>query len=120
MNDISFNKSFINYCSNINDFYQLDFFINNKHKIICLYDSNENIINKQGITNNKCNNMFIKNIEIFASNKRSFSSIPIIILNKLSLNSINLIKQSFILKNPTKYNISIIVIGENKITFDNQ
>ena len=118
MNDISLNKSFIDYWPNINDLAKIDLALNNKNKVICLYDSNENIIDKNGISNNKCDTIFIKKIELFVSNKRTFNLIPIIILNNLSLKSINLLKNCFVFKNPNKYNISIIVIGENNIIFE--
>jgi len=116
MIDLSINfldKHFIYYCSNINDI------INNlnpsKNKIICLYDSNENMINIVGFFNHKCNLSTLNNLHIFATNKRSSNIPPIIILNNLSLNSISLIKKDYVLIRPKNFNISLIIVGNNTI-----
>jgi hypothetical protein len=106
-------KHFIYYCSNINNI------INNlnpsKNKIICLYDSNENMINSVGFINHKCNLSTLNNIHIFVTNKRSNNIPPIIILHNLSLDSINLIRKDSVLINSKKFNISLIIIGNNNI-----
>ena len=61
--------------------------------------------------NNKCNSKTLSNINLFVSNKRTIANSPIIILNNLSLESINLIKSDYVLKRPKSYNLSVIVIG---------
>jgi hypothetical protein len=83
----------------------------NNYKVMCLYDSKENQIDKNGVINNKCNIQTLNNINLFVSNKRTIANSPIIILNNLSLESINLIKSDCVLKRPKSYNLSVIVIG---------
>jgi hypothetical protein len=110
------NKQFIYYCSNIN--YIINDIDPRKNKIICLYDSNENMINKIGFINHKCNLSTLNNLHIFVSNKRSINIPPIIILNNLSVDSINLVKKDYVLMRPKSFNISLIIIGINNI-FEN-
>ena len=82
------------------------------NKILCLYDSKINSLDKYLITSNKLDITILKNLTMFVSNNgSSASNPPIIILNKLNTESINLIKSDSVLKSPLKYNISIIFIG---------
>ena len=83
----------------------------NNYKVMCLFDSKENQINKNGVINNKCNTKTLNSINLFVSNKRTIANSPIIILNNLSLESINLIKSDYVLKRPKSYYLSVIVIG---------
>ncbi len=102
------------------------------NKLLCLYDSKINSLDKYLITSNKLDISILKNLTMFVSNNgcllakanqrypegnkpalqgSSASNPPIIILNKLNAESINLIKSDSVLKSPLKYNISIIFIG---------
>ena len=106
-------KSFIYYSENTEEtFKMIDKILQmNNYKVMCLYDSKENQINKNGVINNKCNIQTLNNINLFVSNKRTIANSPIIILNNLSLESINLIKSDYVLKRPKSYYLSVIVIG---------
>jgi hypothetical protein len=106
-------KSFIYYSENTEEtFKMIDKILQtNNYKVMCLYDSKENQINKNGVINNKCNSKTLSNINLFVSNKRTIANSPIIILNNLSLESINLIKSDYVLKRPKSYYLSVIVIG---------
>jgi hypothetical protein len=106
-------KSFIYYSENTEETFKIidKILQKNNYKVMCLYDSKENQINKNGVINNKCNIQTLNNINLFASNKRTIANSPIIILNNLSLESINLIKSDYVLKRPKSYNLSVIVIG---------
>ena len=106
-------KSFIYYSENTEEtFKMMDKILQmNNYKVMCLYDSKENQIDKNGVINNKCNIQTLNNINLFVSNKRTIANSPIIILNNLSLESINLIKSDCVLKRPKSYNLSVIVIG---------
>ena len=106
-------KSFIYYSENTEEtFKMIDKILQmNNYKVMCLYDSKENQINKNGVINNKCNIQTLNSINLFVSNKRTIANSPIIILNNLSLESINLIKSDYVLKRPKSYNLSVIVIG---------
>jgi ABC-type multidrug transport system ATPase subunit len=115
LNDLSNSeiKSFIYYSENTDTTLEMiDKILQmNNYKIMCLFDSKENQINKNGVINNKCNSKTLSNINLFVSNKRTIANSPIIILNNLSLESINLIKSDYVLKRPKSYNLSVIVIG---------
>jgi len=106
-------KSFIYYSENTEETLEIidKILQTNNYKVMCLYDSKENQINKNGVINNKCNSKTLSNINLFVSNKRTIANSPIIILNNLSLESINLIKSDYVLKRPKSYNLSVIVIG---------
>lgn len=106
-------KSFIYYSENTEETLKMiDKILQmNNYKVMCLYDSKENQINKNGVINNKCNSKTLSNINLFVSNKRKIANSPIIILNNLSLESINLIKSDYVLKRPKSYYLSVIVIG---------
>ena len=106
-------KSFIYYSENTEETFKIidKILQKNNYKVMCLYDSKENQINKNGVINNKCNIQTLNNINLFVSNKRTIANSPIIILNNLSLESINLIKSDYVLKRPKSYNLSVIVIG---------
>ena len=106
-------KSFIYYSENTEEtFKMMDKILQmNNYKVMCLYDSKENQIDKNGVINNKCNIQTLNSINLFVSNKRTIANSPIIILNNLSLDSINLIKSNYVLKRPKSYNLSVIVIG---------
>jgi len=106
-------KSFIYYSENTEETLKMiDKILQmNNYKVMCLYDSKENQINKNGVINNKCNSKTLSNINLFVSNKRTIANSPIIILNNLSLESINLIKSDYVLKRPKSYYLSVIVIG---------
>jgi hypothetical protein len=106
-------KSFIYYSENTEETLKMiDKILQmNNYKVMCLYDSKENQINKNGVINNKCNIQTLNNINLFVSNKRTIANSPIIILNNLSLESINLIKSDYVLKRPKSYYLSVIVIG---------
>ena len=117
LNDLSNSeiKSFIYYSENTEEtFKMIDKILQmNNYKVMCLYDSKENQIDKNGVINNKCNIQTLNNINLFVSNKRTIANSPIIILNNLSLDSINLIKSNYVLKRPKSYNLSVIVIGSD-------
>lgn len=81
------------------------------NKLLCLYDSKINSLDTYFITSNKLDTGFLKNLTTFVSNKPSNTLPPIIILNKLNSESLNLIKCDPVLKSPQKYNISVIFIG---------
>ena len=106
-------KSFIYYSENTEETLEIidKILQTNNYKVMCLYDSKENQINKNGVINNKCNSKTLSNINLFVSNKRTIANSPIIILNNLSLESINLIKSDYVLKRPKSYYLSVIVIG---------
>ena len=108
-------KSFIYYSENTEEtFKMIDKILQmNNYKVMCLYDSKENQIDKNGVINNKCNIQTLNSINLFVSNKRTIANSPIIILNNLSLDSINLIKSDCVLKRPKSYNLSVIVIGSS-------
>ena len=108
-------KSFIYYSENTEEtFKMMDKILQmNNYKVMCLYDSKENQIDKNGVINNKCNIQTLNSINLFVSNKRTIANSPIIILNNLSLESINLIKSDCVLKRPKSYNLSVIVIGSS-------
>ena len=108
-------KSFIYYSENTEETFKIidKILQKNNYKVMCLYDSKENQINKNGVINNKCNIQTLNNINLFVSNKRTIANSPIIILNNLSLESINLIKSDYVLKRPKSYNLSVIVIGSS-------
>jgi len=93
------------------------------NRLLCLYDSKINSLDKYLITSNKLDLFMLKNLMTFVSNKNSFTTPPIIILNSLSLNSLNLIKSDPVLKYPQKFNISVIFIGsdsEYNIVYNHQ
>ncbi len=81
------------------------------NRLLCLYDSKINSLDKHFITSNKLDTSILKNLTMFVSNKHTNPLPPIIILNNLTLESINLIKSDPVLKYPQKYNISVIFIG---------
>ena len=116
-NDLSNSKikSFIYYLENTEETLKMidKILQTNNYKVMCLYDSKENQIDKYGVINNKCNIQTLNNINLFVSNKRTIANSPIIILNNLSLDSINLIKSNYVLKRPKSYNLSVIVIGSD-------
>ena len=106
-------KSFIYYSENTEETLEMidKILLMNNYKVMCLYDSKENQIDKNGVINNKCNIQTLNSINLFVSNKRTIANSPIIILNNLSLESINLIKSDYVLKRPKSYYLSVIVIG---------
>ena len=116
-NDLSNSKikSFIYYLENTEETLKMidKILQTNNYKVMCLYDSKENQIDKYGVINNKCNIQTLNNINLFVSNKRTIANSPIIILNNLSLESINLIKSDCVLKRPKSFNLSVIVIGSS-------
>ncbi len=102
-------KSFINKIETIDIENLLE--LKYTHKLLCLYDSKINSLDQFFITSNKLDTAILKNLTMFVSNKNTFSTSPIIILNKLNSNSLNLVKNDPVLKSPQKYNISLIFIG---------
>jgi len=81
------------------------------NKLLCLYDSKLNSLDKYLIASNKLDIGVLNNLTTFVSNKNSLTKSPIIILNKLSQKSLDIIKSDFVLKLPQKYNISVIFVG---------
>jgi len=102
-------KSFINRIESIDPDKLIE--LKKTNRMLCLYDSKINSLDKYLITSNKLDLFMLKNLLMFVSNKNSFTTPPIIILNSLSLNSLNVIKSDPVLKYPQKFNISVLFVG---------
>jgi hypothetical protein len=83
-------------------------------KLLCLYDSKSNSLINESIPSNKINQSILQNLMMFVSGgprSSSLTSNPIIILNNLSTQSIQLIKSDPILRAPKSFGLSVIFVG---------
>lgn len=86
--------------------------LSSTHRLLCLYDSKLNCLQDQQITSSKLSKSVLDGLRYFVSNKSSSTTkTPVIILNGLGPQSIQMIKSDPVLRAPKSFNISVIFIG---------